>query len=152
MPLFQEGRGRAHERVAAGGPRREVGCGSYAEWQTRWERFLGELCIEDGRKRYVHEMLRTARNSLDGLAKSDQLLAFVEMQQGSSPRQRRERVQWRRRRRRWLRLRLRDRLERVPHANRVHAVAERPLTHFLNHNPRSRQETQKGKTKTGQRN
>ncbi len=42
-----------------------------------------------------------------------------------------EEIRWRRGR--WLRLR--DRLERVPYAHRVQAVAERPLTHFLSHNP-----------------
>lgn len=55
---------------------------SYAEWHARWERFLGEFRIEDGRRRYVHERLRTARNGLDGLVRSGQLFTFVEMRQG----------------------------------------------------------------------
>ena len=50
--------------------------------QSKGEWFLGGVRIEDGRKRYVHERLRTARNGLDDLVKSGQLFAFVEMRQG----------------------------------------------------------------------
>jgi hypothetical protein len=52
---------------------------SYASWHAKWERFLREFRLEDGRKRYVHERLRTARSGLDGLVKSRQLFTFVEM-------------------------------------------------------------------------
>lgn len=57
---------------------------SYAGWHARWEGFLAEFRIEDGRRRYVHERLRTARAGLDSLVRSGQLFTFLEME-GDGP-------------------------------------------------------------------
>lgn len=53
----------------------------YAGWRTGWERFLREFTLKEGRKQYVHERLRSARRSLNGLARDETLFTFVEMQE-----------------------------------------------------------------------
>lgn len=53
----------------------------YAEWCSRWERFLREFTLKDGRRQYVHERLRSARHSLNGVVKDGTLFTFVEMQE-----------------------------------------------------------------------
>ena len=54
----------------------------YASWCSRWERFLREFALEDGRKQYAHERLRKARHALNRLVRSGELFTFVEMAQG----------------------------------------------------------------------
>lgn len=51
----------------------------YAEWCSKWEGFLREFALEDGKRRYVHRELRKARRALNGLVRSGTLFAFVEM-------------------------------------------------------------------------
>ncbi len=53
----------------------------YAEWCSKWERFLREFTLKDGRKQYVHERLRSARHSLNGLVRDRTLFTFAEMQE-----------------------------------------------------------------------
>lgn len=53
--------------------------GDYETWCSRWERFLRELTLKDGRKQYAHERLRSARHSLNGLVREGVLFTFVEM-------------------------------------------------------------------------
>ncbi len=51
----------------------------YATWCAKWERFLREFTLKDGRRQYVHERLRSARHSLNGLVREGTLFTFVEM-------------------------------------------------------------------------
>lgn len=51
----------------------------YAGWCAKWERFLREFTLKDGRKQYVHERLRRARHALSKLVRSGELFTFVEM-------------------------------------------------------------------------
>lgn len=51
----------------------------YSDWCTRWERFLREFTLKDGKRLYTHERLRKARRSLDKLVRGGQLFTFVEM-------------------------------------------------------------------------
>lgn len=53
----------------------------YAGWCTRWESFLREFTLKDGRRQYVHERLRSARYSLNALVKEGTLFTFVELQE-----------------------------------------------------------------------
>lgn len=53
----------------------------YASWYSKWERFLREFTLKDGRKQYVHERLRKARHALNRLVRSGELFTFVEMAQ-----------------------------------------------------------------------
>ncbi len=53
----------------------------HSDWCTRWERFLRELALKDGKRLYAHERLRRARRSLSKLVRSGQLFTFVEMGQ-----------------------------------------------------------------------
>ena len=53
----------------------------YSDWCTRWERFLREFTLKDGKRLYTHERLRRARRSLSKLVRSGQLFTFVEMGQ-----------------------------------------------------------------------
>lgn len=53
----------------------------YATWCAKWELFLREFTLKDGRKQYVHERLRSARHSLNGLARDKTLFTFIEMQE-----------------------------------------------------------------------
>lgn len=53
----------------------------YSDWCTRWERFLREFTIKDGKRVYTHERLRRARRSLNKLVKDKTLFTFVEMRQ-----------------------------------------------------------------------
>ena len=48
-------------------------------WCSKWESFLREFTIKDGRRRYVHRELRRARRALNGLVRSGTLFTFVEM-------------------------------------------------------------------------
>nr|WP_285813479.1 IS1249 family transposase [Adlercreutzia murintestinalis] len=52
----------------------------YAGWCSKWERFLREFTLKDGRKQYVHERLRSARHSLNALVKDGTMFTFIEMQ------------------------------------------------------------------------
>lgn len=52
----------------------------YAGWCAKWDRFLREFTLKDGRKQYVHERLRSARYSLNKLVKQGTMFTFVEMQ------------------------------------------------------------------------
>ena len=53
----------------------------YASWCSKWERFLREFTMKDGRKQYAHERLRKARHALNRLVRSGELFTFVEMAQ-----------------------------------------------------------------------
>ena len=53
----------------------------YSDWCTRWEGFLREFTLKDGKRLYTHERLRRARRSLSKLVRSGQLFTFVEMGQ-----------------------------------------------------------------------
>lgn len=53
----------------------------YSEWCVRWDGFLKECTVKDGKKAYTHERLRKARRGLNRLVKDKTLFAFVEMQQ-----------------------------------------------------------------------
>ena len=52
----------------------------YAEWCSRWERFLREFTLKDGRRLYTHERLRSARHSLNALVKKGTMFTFVQLQ------------------------------------------------------------------------
>ncbi len=52
---------------------------NYAGWCSKWERFLREFSLKDGRRQYVHERLRKARRALNRLVQSGELFAFVGM-------------------------------------------------------------------------
>lgn len=52
---------------------------NYAGWRSKWERFLREFSLKDGRRQYVHERLRKARRALNRLLQSGELFAFVGM-------------------------------------------------------------------------
>lgn len=51
----------------------------YAGWCAKWDRFLREFTLKDGRRQYVHERLRKARHGLSKLVRSGELFTFVEM-------------------------------------------------------------------------
>ena len=53
----------------------------YAGWCAKWERFLREFTLKDGKRQYVHERLRSARHSLNGLVRDGTLFSFVELQE-----------------------------------------------------------------------
>lgn len=53
----------------------------YAGWCTKWERFLREFTLKDGKKQYTHERLRSARHSLNLLVKETTMFTFVELQE-----------------------------------------------------------------------
>lgn len=53
----------------------------YARWCSKWERFLREFTLKDGRRQYVHERLRKARNILNRLVKGKTMFTFVELQE-----------------------------------------------------------------------
>ena len=53
----------------------------YNAWCVRWESFLKEFTIKDGKKVWTHERLRKARRGLNRLVKEGTLFTFVEMQQ-----------------------------------------------------------------------
>lgn len=53
----------------------------FSAWCSRWESFLKEHAIKDGRRVYVHERLRKARKSLMRVVREKTLFAFIEMQQ-----------------------------------------------------------------------
>lgn len=54
---------------------------NYAQWCSKWDHFLREFTLKDGRKQYVHERLRSARHSLNKLVKDKTLFTFVTMQE-----------------------------------------------------------------------
>lgn len=51
----------------------------YAGRCARWDLFLREFVLEDGKRQYVHRGLRRARRSLNGLVRAGSLFTFVEM-------------------------------------------------------------------------
>lgn len=53
----------------------------YAGWCSKWERFLREFTLKDGRRQYAHERLRKARGILNRLVKKGTMFAFVELQE-----------------------------------------------------------------------
>jgi len=53
----------------------------YNAWCTRWDGFLKEFTIKDGKKAWTHERLRKARRGLNRLVKDGTLFTFVEMAQ-----------------------------------------------------------------------
>ena len=53
----------------------------YAGWCSRWERFLREFTLKDGRRQYAHERLRKARNVLNRLVEDGTMFTFVELQE-----------------------------------------------------------------------
>ena len=53
----------------------------YAAWCSRWESFLKEFTIKEGRRVYTHERLRRARRSLNKLVHDKTLFTFIEMQE-----------------------------------------------------------------------
>lgn len=53
----------------------------YSEWCTKWERFLREFTLKDGKRLYTHERLRRARRSPNKLVHAGQLFTFAEMEQ-----------------------------------------------------------------------
>ncbi len=53
----------------------------YNAWCIKWESFLKEFTLKDGKKVYTHERLRKARRSLNKLVKDKTLFTFIEMQQ-----------------------------------------------------------------------
>ncbi len=53
----------------------------YNNWCTKWESFLREFTLKDGRKIYAHERLRKARRSLTKLINDGTLFAFMDMQE-----------------------------------------------------------------------
>lgn len=53
----------------------------YNEWCTKWNSFLKEYTVKDGKRVYTHERLRKARRGLNRLVKDKTLFTFVEMQQ-----------------------------------------------------------------------
>lgn len=55
----------------------------YSNWHDRWEKFLREFTMNEGKKLYTHERLRSARRSLNRLVKAKTLFAFVELQEGT---------------------------------------------------------------------
>ena len=54
----------------------------YAGWRSRWDSFLKEFTLKDGRRVWTHERLRKARGILDRLIRERTLFAFVEMAEG----------------------------------------------------------------------
>lgn len=53
----------------------------YVAWESKWDNFLAEFTITDGRKVYVHERLRKARRSLNKLIKSGQMFTFIDLKE-----------------------------------------------------------------------
>ena len=51
---------------------------SFASWCSRWEAFLKEREVVDGRSRYKHRRLRKARSGLEKLCREGTLLAFLD--------------------------------------------------------------------------
>lgn len=52
---------------------------AYAGWCTKWDAFLKESTVRDGRRQYVHEPLRRARRSLNAVIRDGTLFTFVEL-------------------------------------------------------------------------
>ena len=53
----------------------------YNAWCVRWDKFLKEFTIKDGKKIWTHERLRKARRALNKLAHEGTLFTFIEMQE-----------------------------------------------------------------------
>lgn len=51
---------------------------SFASWCSRWEAFLKEREVVDGRSRYKHRRLRKARSSLERLCRDGTLFTFLD--------------------------------------------------------------------------
>lgn len=53
----------------------------YAGWCSKWERFLREFTLRDGKRLYTHERPRSARRSLSKLVKEGTMFTFAELQE-----------------------------------------------------------------------
>ncbi len=53
----------------------------YNGWCTKWESFLREFTLKDGKRAYTHERLRKARRTLNKLIHDGTLFTFIEMQE-----------------------------------------------------------------------
>ncbi len=53
----------------------------YNAWCSKWDSFLKEFTVKDGKRACTHERLRKARRSLNKLLRDGTPFAFVEMQQ-----------------------------------------------------------------------
>ena len=53
----------------------------YNAWCARWNDFLKEYTVKDGKRVYTHERLRKARRGLNKLVKDKTLFTFIDMQQ-----------------------------------------------------------------------
>lgn len=53
----------------------------YSAWCVRWEAFLKEFTLREGRRIHTRERLRRARKSLNKLVREGTLFTFVEMQE-----------------------------------------------------------------------
>ncbi len=53
----------------------------YAGWCAKWERFLREFTLKEGKRQYTHERLRSARHSLNTLVKQGTMFAFIELRE-----------------------------------------------------------------------
>lgn len=51
----------------------------YASWCAKWDGFLKELTIQEGKRLYSHKRLRKARRSLSRLIAENTLFAFVSL-------------------------------------------------------------------------
>lgn len=51
----------------------------YASWCTRWDGFLKEYTIQDGKRLYTHKRLRKARRGLNKLVSENVLFTFVSL-------------------------------------------------------------------------
>ncbi len=52
----------------------------YAEWASRWDSFLAEFTINEGKKVYTHERLRKARRILNKHVQSGQMFTFIDLE------------------------------------------------------------------------
>ncbi len=51
---------------------------SFSDWCTRWQGFLKERTVVDGRSRYKHERLRKARRGLERLCREGTLFTYLD--------------------------------------------------------------------------
>ena len=51
----------------------------YVSWTSKWDNFLEEFTINEGKKDYVHERLRRARRALNKLVQSGQMFTFIDL-------------------------------------------------------------------------
>lgn len=53
----------------------------FASWCSRWDTFLKEYTLVDGKRQYTHERLRKARRILDRLLKEGTLFTYISLQE-----------------------------------------------------------------------